>query len=182
MRIGIDISQIVYQGTGVANYTRNLVEHLLKIDQRNQYVLFGSSLRKRGLLSNYLAKWLDKYPNVEGKLFSLPPTFWELVWNRLHLWSVERLIGPVDVFLSSDWIQPPTQKAKKVTTVHDLTPFLFPETMDARIVATHQQRMKWVTKECDLILADSRATAKDLVKLMGIPEEKIKVVYLGNTS
>lgn len=43
MRIAIDISQIVY-GTGVSQYTENLVRHLLKIDKNNRYVLFGSSL------------------------------------------------------------------------------------------------------------------------------------------
>ena len=57
MRIGIDISQIVFEGTGVANYTRNLVENLLKIsakggsasggDKKNTYVLFFSSLRRK---------------------------------------------------------------------------------------------------------------------------------------
>lgn len=44
MRIGIDVSQVVYKGTGVGSYTENLVKNLIKIDDSNQYILFGKVL------------------------------------------------------------------------------------------------------------------------------------------
>ena len=55
MKIGIDISQLAFPGTGVATYTQNLVENLLKIDKqsllprnkKNEYILFFSSLRQK---------------------------------------------------------------------------------------------------------------------------------------
>ncbi|MDP2860286.1 MAG: hypothetical protein Q8N98_01070, partial [bacterium] len=47
MKIGIDISQLAYSGTGVATYTQNLVENLLNLDRENEYILFFSSLRKQ---------------------------------------------------------------------------------------------------------------------------------------
>ena len=174
MKIGIDISQIVYEGTGVANYTRNLVENLLKIDKKNEYVLFFSSLRR---------KFIPKFPipnsQFQIKTFRIPPTFLEFLWNKLHIFPIEWFVGKVDVFLSSDWTQPPTLKAKKVTVVHDLTCWKFPNQMHPRIVAVQKRRMKWVKKECDLIIADSQATKRDLVEIIGIPEKKIRVVYLG---
>jgi len=37
----------------------------------------------------------------------------------------------------------------------------------------------WVKKEADLILADSMATKKDLLKLLNFDSQKIEVVYLG---
>jgi len=40
MRIGIDISQIAYGKTGVANFLANLVEELIEKDLKNHYVLF----------------------------------------------------------------------------------------------------------------------------------------------
>ena len=49
MRICIDVSQAVY-GTGVGDYTKNLVTHLLRVDSENEYVLFGGALRRRGEL------------------------------------------------------------------------------------------------------------------------------------
>ena len=46
MKIGIDVSQMAYEGTGVANLLTKLVEHLLKVDKENEYTLFFSSLRR----------------------------------------------------------------------------------------------------------------------------------------
>ena len=47
MKIGIDISQLAYERTGVANYLSKLIEYLLKEDKENEYVLFFSSLRRK---------------------------------------------------------------------------------------------------------------------------------------
>ena len=40
MKIAIDVSQVVFEGTGVANYTRDLIFNLLVKDRRNQFILF----------------------------------------------------------------------------------------------------------------------------------------------
>ena len=66
MRIGIDISQLAYPQTGVANYLKKLVENLLKIDRENDYVFFGSSLRRKDALVN-IAKHFD-YSNNRSNL------------------------------------------------------------------------------------------------------------------
>ena len=55
MKIGIDITQVIY-GTGVSVYTKNLVKELLKLDTKNQYLLFGGSLRQKALLKLW-AQW-----------------------------------------------------------------------------------------------------------------------------
>ena len=175
MKIGIDISQIVYEGTGVANYTRNLVENLLRIDKENEYILFFSSLRRR------YKKLKIKYKKhkVKIKKFKIPPTFLDILWNRLHIFPIEWFIGKVDVFFSSDWTQPPTISAKKVTTIHDLSIFKFPKEHHPKIVATQKRRLKWVKKECDLVICDSESTKKDVMEILKIPEDKLRVVYPG---
>lgn len=181
MRIGIDISQIVHEGTGVAHYTRNLVEALLKIDKKNEYILFGGSLRKKKFLDDYLEKF-KKHKNVTVKTFHFPPLFLEFLWNKLHIFPVERLIGKIDVFLSSDWLQPPT-KAKKVTTIHDLIVYKYPESFQQKgghdIVVNQKRRLEWVKKEGDMIICDSEATKKDAMEILDIEEKRLKVIYPG---
>jgi len=181
MRIGIDLSQIIHEGTGVAFYTKNLVENLLKIDKKNQYILFGVSLRKKKLLDGYLLQF-RKNKKVTLKTFYLPPLFLEFLWNKLHIFPVERLIGKIDVFFSSDWLQPPT-KAKKITTIHDLIVCKFPESFQPRgghdIVANQKRRLEWVRKESDLVICDSKATKKDVMRILKIPAQKLKVIYPG---
>ena len=104
MKIGIDISQIVY-GTGVSTYTKKLVENLLKIDKKNEYILFGSSLRGRKKLHDF-EKSLENSKNCQVKIASIPPTILEILANRLRIFPIEKFIGQVDIFHSSHWTQP----------------------------------------------------------------------------
>ena len=182
MRIGIDISQIVY-GTGVSRYQRQLVEALLKIDHKNEYILFGSSLRLRRELDNF-KKTLSKYSNAKFKFYPIPLILLEFIWNKLHILPIDKLIGYVDVFHSSDWIQPPisSEFTKKITTIHDMVVYLFPSSMHKRILTNQKKRLLRVKQDADLIIADSNVTKEDIIKFLQIPEEKIKVVYLAASS
>ena len=170
MRIGIDVSSLIYQ-TGVSSYTKNLVEALLEIDKQNEYCLFGGSLRRSGefkkILNEQSVKYLKTYP--------IAPTVADLLWNKLHILPIETLIGKVDAFHSSDWTQPPT-KAFKVTTIHDLVPLRFPGISHPIIVGVHKRRLKWVKREVDKIIAVSEFTKREIVELLQIDPEKIVVI------
>lgn len=172
MKIAIDISQIVYEGTGVARYVANMVESILKYDKKNDYVFFFSSLRDKlnkeienAIINKHVLK---KYP--------FPPTMLDFFWNRLHIFSIDTFIGNVDVLITSDWTEPPS-RIKKITVVHDLVYLRYPDTLDPQIVAVQKRRLKWVTRESSLIIADSHSTKNDLIELLSIAKEKIKVVY-----
>lgn len=177
MRIGIDISQIVHEGTGVGTYVRNMVCSLLKIDNKNDYVLFGASVRRRNLFQSFYSS----LPPDRVRLVTvpIPPIVLDIMWNRLHIIPIEKFTGHLDIFWSSDWTQPPLSRAKGVTTIHDLTTIRFPKEMDARIVATHARRLRWVKKECRAIFCDSESTKKDIEKLLQIPNDRLSVVYPG---
>ena len=78
MKIGIDISQLAYSETGVANYLKNLVQKLLETDKNNEYVLFFSSLRK----TIPDLEFKKQNANVKIKTFKLPPTLLDLLWEQ----------------------------------------------------------------------------------------------------
>lgn len=163
MKVGLDISQIAHKG-GVATYTTSLAKEL----QRNtelQMKYFYASLRKpyQGNLSNV-------------KSFRIPPSLFEFLFNRVRKIPIEKFIGQIDIFHSSDWVQPPTV-AKKVTTYHDVVPLKYPQWSHPKIVEVHKRRLKLVEKEIDMVIAVSNATKKDLLEVTSIPEEKIQVIY-----
>ena len=170
MKIGIDISQVVY-GTGVSNYTRNLIEALLVLDKDNEYITFGGSLRRRRELEALLASFKG---NISGKTYPLPPTIADILWNRLHVLKIEKLIGDLDIFHSSDWTQPPSN-AFKITTVHDLVPLRFPQFSHPRIVSAHKAQLKHIKKEIDIVIVPSHASKDDLIAV-GVSEDKIRVI------
>lgn len=172
MKIGIDISQVAYEGTGVARYVRSMIDAILEFDTKNEYTFFFSSLR-RSLLENLVMRINEKHVLVTAKL---PPTALDILWNQAHIYPIEKFIGKQDVYISSDWTQAPSA-AKKVTVVHDLVFMKYPETVHKKILAVQKRRLAHVKKEVDLILADSQATKDDLIELLAIPDSKIRVLY-----
>jgi hypothetical protein len=176
MKIGIDISQLAYEKTGVANYLRNLVEHVVLMDKENEYILFFSSLRK-DLDSSFVNELTSS--RVSFKFFKFPPTILNLLWNKLHIMPIENLIGDVDVFITSDWTEPPTKRAKKVTILYDLIVYKYPQETAAKIVSTQKRKLAWVKEESDMIFCISDATRKDAMEILGINEKKLEVIYPG---
>ena len=183
MKIGIDVSQVAYGNTGVSNFLQNLVRCLIAEDSENEYILFFSSMRK-DFRSSFLglrdsSKSQELPSNIQIKKFKFPPTVLDLLWNRLHILPIETLIGDVDVFITSDWTEPPARKAKKATILYDLVVYKYPEETHKKIVETQKRKLKWVKKESDVVLCISKSTAEDAHKILGIPENKLEVVYPG---
>ncbi len=178
MNISIDITQIIYQNTGVARYTENLVLNLLKKDQKNKYILFAFSTKGKEILQNFKRNLTSINQKFKLIVFPIPEKVVNYMGNNVHLFPLDMLIPGIDVYHSSDWIQFPT-KAKKVTTVHDLVVYKFPQTSDEYIIKTHKKRLSWVKKECDMVISDSDATKKDLISVLKISPNKIKTVYPG---
>ncbi len=176
MRIGIDISQVVYEGTGVARYVREMVRAVLAIDKTNEYILFASTLRRRHSIEQFYET--VKNPRVKLRILPIPTKLLELLWNQLHILPIETFIGPVDVFWSSDWTQPPLKNARGVTTVHDLTVLRYSESFGGtNIVDVQKRRLAWAKKECKYFLCDSETTARDAKELLGV--KNASVVYPG---
>lgn len=64
-----------------------------------------------------------------------------------------------------------------VLTIHDMMPELFPQYFGANDFQIVQKRK--LVKYADIIVAISQNTKDDIVRILGVPEEKVKVVYLG---
>lgn len=177
MRIGIDVSQTAYEGTGVGNYLLKLVQNLIEQDQKNEYILFFSSMRKN--IQSSIFNFQSNSKNIKIKSFRIPPSLLDLLWNKLHIWPIERLIGDVDVFISSDWTQPPSKKAKMATILYDLIVYKSPKETDKKIIEVQKRRLKWVRKECDAIFCISESTKKDASDILDIDKKKLHVLYPG---
>ncbi|MEK9178358.1 MAG: glycosyltransferase [Patescibacteria group bacterium] len=173
MKIGIDISQLAFERTGVANFLTKFVEALARVDRANEYILFYSSLRRPVPRLNI------KNPNFKIKAYKFPPTFLERLWNKFHRFPIENFIGDIDVFITSDWVEPPVKKAKKATILYDLISYKYPAETHPRIVEVQKRKMSWSKKETDLFLAISESAKSDAIEILGIEKEKIKVIYPG---
>src|SRR6185369_3932009 len=131
---------------------------IIEKDSENQYVLFGSSLRKQEELKAFYRSLKCDTSRVVLKIIPIPPTILDLLWNSFALFPIEWFVGDLDVFWSSDWTQPPLSRAVGMTTIHDLAVMRYPESFHKTIIAVQNRRLRRAKKECTAFLCDSEAT------------------------
>ena len=200
MLIGIDISQLIYQGSGVANYTYNLVKNLLlynnqspliptkeqittschSCESRNPYI-YKLFFATKNPFKKY--SFLEEFKNLGAKIYRypIPMKLQQWLWQKNDFLSINRLIGRCDIFFSSDFLRPKTDKnVKGITTVHDLLWKIYPQYHEDWLIDAHQKKLEKTIKYNDEIIVDSQNTKNDLLKLYpSIKEEKIHVIYPG---
>jgi len=178
MIIAIDISQLVYQGSGVANYTYNLVKNLLTFDKKNTYKLFFAA---KNPFKKY--PFLEEFKTLGAKIYRypMPMKLQKFLWQKNDFLSINRLIGRCDIFYSSDFLRPKTDKnVKGITTIHDLTWKLYPEYHTNDVIKAHEKKLEKTIKYNDEIIVDSENTKNDLLKLYPqIKSNKVNVIYPG---
>jgi len=175
MKIAIDVSQMCYQGTGVARYVSGLTEALLNTATAHEFVLFAGALRQRG----YFVRLSQTAPwnKAQWKISLLPPKLAGLALNHFDL-KIESLIGEVDLFHSSDWAEP-SSRCPRVTTIHDLVFKKYPDTVDPLILATQTKRLEKIVRAGTHIITDSESTKNDLMEIYHLSTTQIDVVYPG---
>ena len=65
-----------------------------------------------------------------------------------------------------------------VATIHDLIQLIIPEYITSPLVRLYNSLVALGARRADLILADSEASKRDIVRLLKIPETRVRVVYL----
>ena len=99
--------------------------------------------------------------------------------NKLKVkgYKLQVFINPFFNFLQ----KPTTLKRiakKQIAVIHDLIPLKYPSKFPAGIRGNFNIFLnKLVLKNYDLIVTDSEASKRDIVQILKIPEEKVKVIY-----
>lgn len=178
MRIGIDIRCLAGgKRTGVEEYTVRLLEHLFSIDHENQYVLFLNSWSQpRADFS-----WLEKYANVELRLFRWPNKIlnaflWYIGWPYVDRW-----LGGTDIFFmpNLNFISLSCH-THLVLTAHDISFDLHPETFSLKRRLWHALvNFRSLVRRADRIVAVSETTRSDMLATYRVSSGKVAVVHSG---
>jgi len=69
-------------------------------------------------------------------------------------------------------------RCKKVITICDVTPLLYPETHGGLHVWHHRLALPSILRAADRIITISEASKRDIVRYLRVPEEKVSITYL----
>lgn len=171
MKIGFDAKRIFYNSTGLGNYSRFVVKTLSKFLPENSYQLYSPG---KGKVDFQTEKNISvSYPNGSfSKAFS---ALWrsKLILKQLEDENVDLFHG-----LSNELpISIGKTHIKSIVSIHDLIFILYPKwySLSDRIV--HKIKVKNAVKNADAIIAISEQTKDDIIKLLKVNPEKIKVIY-----
>lgn len=176
MRIAFDLRWIRSERIdGISRYAINLTTHLLQADSVNEYTLVGN----QAILQKYLS--LAAFPNAI--ITTIPQTLLSIQDFLTTPRAIQRFQS--DIFHVPNYLTSPFPgNYRKILTVYDLIPFLFPG-------ALSKSRLLWrlfyktaypaasILRSADVIIAASENTKHDVIRLLNISPEKIQVVWCG---
>lgn len=161
---------------GISRYFYEIILRLIEKDDINISLYMGFHINK-----HTLEQFKDKYDKFFGKrIRHIPKT--KLLLRKLHKPLFKRFekINEYDIFHQTYYGDYEKRDGtKKIITVHDFTHEALPEYF-SKIDNTIKAKEKAI-KNADGIICISNTTKKDLLKHYHISEEKIKVIYHGNS-
>lgn len=172
MKIGFDAKKAVSNLTGIGNYSRRCINGIGQLWPETDLVLFAPHKNNAKAVRELTAKVRYVHPQRKGAL----PLLW---WRNKGMCDDIKREG-VDIFHGlSNELPFGIDKAgcKTIVTIHDLIFRLLPHTFglaDRKILTA---KTKYACRTADVIVAVSECTKRDIIRLYGTPEEKIRVVY-----
>ncbi|WP_089609401.1 glycosyltransferase family 4 protein [Dehalobacterium formicoaceticum] len=166
MNIGIDArGAIWYRGTGIGTYTYQLIYQLKQREDGACYRPFwpGEEYRELDITDE------KEFNNVEigneyWEQFFLPRALTREHFDLYHV--PQNGIG-----------LPKTKKCPQVVTIHDLIPYIYPETVGKGYLKTFFTEMPRIMEESDRIITVSHWSKKDITQIFAYPAEKIDVIW-----
>ena len=169
MRIGLDARLAFYDRTGIGQYTRALLTYLPTVStDQDQFFLFCDR-------QPFINPWSDP------RLSIVPiPRKQRILWTNFSLPPFLKA-KQIDLYHGVCNFELPVRKVcPYVITIHDLIPLFFPKLVPKKHLILFRILMRRVAQIADKIITDSNSSKKDILDRLGVPEEKVQVIYLAH--
>lgn len=167
MKIGIDARMYSSSFTGIGRYVYELTRLLFEMDTQNEYVLFMNEPE--------FSKFSPPNERVSKILVNARHYSWAEQVKFTQILRREKL----DLVHFTHFNAPLFYRRPSVVTIHDLTLSFYPgKKMTSWLHrAAYHLVLESVVKRSKGVIAVSKNTKKDLIKLLKTPDEKIAVIY-----
>lgn len=173
MRLAVDATPLLGPRTGIGTFVAELLGRLAERDDL-EVVAWATSWRGRGALDGALPA------GIAGIARPMAARPLHELWRYLDHPHLERWTGAVDVAHGTNFVVPPTRRAARVVSVHDLTPVRFPAMSTAdtlrypALVRRAVSRGAWVH-------VDAPSVGEEVVAELGADAERVVAVPLAPT-
>lgn len=167
MKIAFDARGINwYRGTGIGTYTQNLLRNILAIDNLNKYTIYWSGESYEQLKkSNTTIKMASKKYHKFFEEYYFPN---DIKKNNIDIYHISQ--NGIGLSEKLDCI--------KVVTIHDLIPYVMPETVGKGYLLKFLKDMPKILGEADAVITVSECSKKDILRFFPMDPNKIFVTPL----
>ncbi|WP_252221735.1 MULTISPECIES: glycosyltransferase family 1 protein [unclassified Clostridium] len=174
MKVSIELQPCLKNKSGIGVYTYELTKRLQNF----------RDIKVEGSIFNFLNR-NDISTDIQGldikkNICSLfPYGIYRRIWSYAPIKYNFLFRGNADIYQFFNFVIPSNISGKVITTIHDLTYILYPNTMDTSNRKRLEKDMKKTVNRADYIITISENSKSDIIKYLGIDENKIQVVYPG---
>ncbi len=179
MRLGID-ARLLSANTGIGRYTRSLFFEFTRhhLPPGDDLYLFTDTPTAPFPASQSETSGSDAgLPARVHRVFH--PCKRRIIWTN---WYLPPLLKrhKIDVYHGVCNFELPLRNVcRSVVTIHDLVPLHFPHLVPRKHRLFFTLCMKRAARTADLIITDSHHSKQDIMQHLNVPEQKIRVIYLG---
>lgn len=168
-RVCMDLAGSLQPDTGAGRHTVSIYNALARE---------GTGIDLVGFVNSWN---LGRHHGLPGKIVNprLPSRLLLSSWSSLGWPPIEYFVGAVDIFHSSDWVIPPSRKARLVCPLHDVGPLRKPAWYAPAIVRHHWIHNERIARHAAAIVAVSEFSRREFLEIFGGNPRRIHVVPNG---
>ncbi|MBR1793046.1 MAG: glycosyltransferase family 4 protein [Bacteroidales bacterium] len=172
MIIGYDAKRAFNNMTGLGNYSRMVISRFAMAHRESSCILYTPKVDEelegyfKGIanVSTHKPMGLQRWCKAWWRSRGVVSTIKDDDVDIYHGLSHELPVGlPKDI--------------RKVVTMHDLVAWRYPQYFSKFDAWMHHRKQTHACKSADVVVAISEQTKRDLIDIMHVPEEKIRVIY-----
>jgi len=166
----LDATPLLGPRTGVGQYVGHLVDALAEIESGPDLTLTAFSARGAGGLRAPRGHRVVHRP--------VPARALQAAWARIEAPPVELLAGRCDVFHGTNFVLPPSHRAKGVVTIHDLAYLRLSDTVTPAS-RRYRDLVPRSLRRAAIVVCPADSTADDVAAEYGLPRERVVATPLG---
>ncbi len=175
MNIGFEAKRAFHNKTGLGNYSRDLITLLSKHFPENNYFLYNPKTPKTKLFTLNNQNVYEKNP--KSWFYKKFKNLWrqfgvtnDLINDKIQIYH--GLSGEIPFGLQS-------KNIKSIVTIHDLIFMKYPNLYSFWDRIIYSYKFKKAAQNANIIVAISQQTKNDIIEILKINPDKIRVIYQG---
>ena len=172
MRVALELQPCCWARAGIGSYTYELARRLRDTED---LTFWGNLFNFLGRNDNTAALSDITMPVRENRLF--PYGIYRRIWDIAPISYSGLFPGKTDLTIFFNFIVPPRVSGHVMTVVHDMTHLRCPETMAAKNLRRIKKNIQYSVERSSRILTISAFSKAEITELLGVPAERISVVY-----